>query len=137
MPSAPPRTGSPSALTQALSLLRALEREAIADGVPIALASGYAHEGAASLNPQFVLYMACQNLGMNAEEAIVAATYNAACSLRLSHVTGSLVPGKSADMCLMDVDNYHELARRAGHHDVAMVIRAGRIVYRRPNLTLD
>ena len=74
---------------------------------------------------------------MTVEEAIVAATYNAACSLRLSHVTGSLAPGKSADICVMDVDDYRELPRRAGHHDLSVVMRAGKIVYRRPNLTLD
>ena len=74
---------------------------------------------------------------MTAEEAIVAATYNAACSLRYSHVTGSVAPGKSADLCLMDVDDYHELARRAGHHDVTLVMRAGKVVYRRAAVALD
>jgi imidazolonepropionase len=112
-------------------------RSAIDDGTPIALASGYQHENAASINPQFLLYLACQALGMTAEEAIVATTYNAACSLRLSHVTGSLAPGKAADICMIDMDHYRDLARRAGHHDVCMVMRAGKVIYRRPNLTLE
>lgn len=113
------------------------KRSAIDDGIPVALASGYRHDGTASLNPQFLLYMASQTLGMTIEEAIVATTYNAACSLRLSHVSGSLAPGKSADICVMDVDDYRELARRAGHHDACLVMRAGKIVYRRANLSLD
>lgn len=113
------------------------ERSAVDDGFPVALASGYRHDEAASLNPQFTLFLACGILGLTVEEAIVAATHNAACSLRISHVTASLAPGKSADICLMDVDDYHELARRAGHSDVALAMRAGKIVYRRPNLTLD
>ena len=37
----------------------------------------------------------------------------------------------------MDVDDYRELARRAGHHDVSLVMRAGKVVYRRPNVTLE
>jgi imidazolonepropionase len=81
--------------------------------------------------------MACQSLGLTIEEAIVAVTYNAVCSLRLSHVTGSLEPGKSADICVVDVDDYRELARRAGHHDAHLVMRAGKIVYRRPSLTTE
>ncbi len=113
------------------------KRSAIDDGINIALASGYRRDCTASLNPQFLLFMACHVLRMTAEEAIVASTYNAACSLRLSHVTGSLAPGKAADICVMDVDDYHELARRAGHHDVSLVMRAGKVVYRRQSLTLD
>ena len=102
-------------------------RSALDDGTPIALGSGYRHDHAASMNPQFLLYLACQALEMTVEEAIVAVTYNAACSLRLSHVTGSLAPGKAADLCMVDVGNYRELARRAGHHDICMVMRAGKV----------
>lgn len=112
-------------------------RGAVDFGTPVALASGYGNNGTASLNPQFLLYMACRHLGLSIEEAIVATTYNAVCSLRLSHVTGSLEPGKSADLVVMDLDDYNELGRRAGHHDAHLVIRAGRIVYRRSNLKLE
>ena len=112
-------------------------RSAIDQGTPLALASGSRDDIPSSMNPQFLLYLAGDALGMTAEEAIVAATYNAACSLLFSHVTGSVEPGKSADLCLMDVDDYHELARRAGHHDVSLVIRAGHVVYRRAGLSLD
>ena len=113
------------------------KRSAIDDGIAFAVASGYGRGGPSSMNPQFWLFMACHAMGMKVEEAIVAATYNAACSLRLSHVTGSLAPGKAADICVMDVDDYRELARRAGHHDVSLVMRAGKVVYRRQGLTLD
>jgi imidazolonepropionase len=112
-------------------------RRAIDEGTPLALASGYCEDAPSSMNPQFLLYLAAHALGMTAEEAIVAATYNAACSLRFSHVTGSVAPGKSADLCLMDVDDYHELARRAGHHDVSLVLSAGKVVYRRAGISLD
>ncbi len=112
-------------------------RSAIDDGNPVAIGSGSHLNAGACLNPQFFLFLACRNLGMTSEEAIVATTYNAACSLHLSHVTGSLAPGKAADICVMDVDNYHELARRAGHNDASIVIRAGRIVYRRANPVLE
>ena len=49
---------------------------------------------------QLLLYLAAERLGMTVEEAIVATTYNAVCALRLSHATGSIEPGKSADLAL-------------------------------------
>ena len=121
--------------TRILAGLSMPVRSAIDDGTPIALGSGYQHDRVTSMNPQFLLYLACQALEMTVEEAIVATTYNAACALRLSHVTGSLAPGKAADLCMVDMDNCCDLARRAGHHDICMVMRAGKVIYRRPNLT--
>jgi imidazolonepropionase len=112
-------------------------RKAIEEGTPIALASSYRTEGDASCNMQFVLHLAVRQLGMTPEEAIVATTWNAACSLRLSHVTGSLEPRKAADLLIMDVPDYRELPRRAGHHDVSLVMRAGNIAYRTSPLILD
>ena len=100
-------------------------------GATVALASGYGSVGCATSNPQFLLYLAASRFGMSAEEAICAATWNAACSLRMSHVTGSLEPGKSADVLIMDVHDYRELGRRAGHNDIQLAMRAGQTIYRR------
>ena len=55
----------------------------------------------------------------------------------MSHVTGSLEPGRAADLLIMDVPDYRELARRAGHNDVQLALRAGRVVYQRAGLNLD
>jgi imidazolonepropionase len=86
---------------------------------------------------QYLLHLAVHRLGLTAEEAITATTWNAACSLRLSRATGSLEPGKSADLLLMEVSDYRDLARRVGHHDVSLVMRAGQIVTRSPALSVD
>ena len=109
-------------------------RGIIDEGGAVALGSGYGQQGFASFNPQFLLHLGSTRFGMTEEEAICAATWNAACSLRMSHVTGSLEPGKSADVLVMDVSDYRELARRAGHNDVQLVIRAGQIIYKRAAL---
>jgi imidazolonepropionase len=114
-----------------------IARPLLEQDAALALASGYTTRGAASFNPQFLLYLAVARFGMTAEEALCAATWNAACSLRMSHVTGSLEPGKAADLLIVDVHDYRELARRAGHNDVQLALRAGRIVYRRAGLNLD
>ena len=112
-------------------------RREIDEGIPVAIASGFRPPRVGSLNPQFLLYLAASRCGMTAEEAIVAATYNAACSLRISRVTGSLEPGKAADLLVMDVPDYHDLLCRVGHNDVQFAMREGKVVYRRSPLTLD
>jgi imidazolonepropionase len=112
-------------------------RKAIDQDVAVALASSYRPREPSSFNFQFILYLAVYRLGLTPEEAIVATIWNPACSLRLSHVAGSLEPGKAADLVMMDVPDYHELARRAGHHDVSLVLRAGQPVFRNSPLTID
>ncbi len=67
-------------------------RGAIGEGAAIALTSSYRLIDASTLNMQYLLYVAVHRLGLTPEEAITATTWNPACSLRLSHVTGSLEP---------------------------------------------
>jgi hypothetical protein len=112
-------------------------RNAINEGAAIAIASSYRTTGFSSFNMQFLLHLAVHELGMTPEEAITATTWNPACSLRLSHVTGSLAPGKAADLLVMDVPDYRDLARRAGHHDVSLVMKGGKAVFRGAALSSD
>lgn len=113
-------------------------RTSIDEGSAIALASGSpSRSGLSTANIQFILHLAVDRLGLSPEEAIVAASYNAVCSLRTSHTTGSLEPGKSADVLVMDAPDYRELHRRAGHHDLNLVIREGEIVWRAAGLIPD
>ena len=100
-------------------------------GYPVAIGSGYRPTGYASLNPQFLLHSATARFAMTSEEAITAATWNAACSLRMSHVAGSIEPEKPADLLVLDVPDYLELPRRTGQNDVLTCVRAGTVVYRR------
>jgi imidazolonepropionase len=86
---------------------------------------------------QFILHLACSRLKLGPEEAITAATHNAAAALRLADSAGSLAPERQADLIVMDVGDYRDLITRAGHHDISIVMRAGRIIYRRPSLNLE
>lgn len=65
---------------------------------------------------------------MSAEETIVALTHNAACALRLSHLCGSLDPGKAADLLVIDSNDYREMPRTFRQRDMRMVIRSGQIL---------
>jgi imidazolonepropionase len=117
-------------------------RRAIGEGAAIAIASGSIASRSrtnevSSYNMQFLLFLASDRLGLTPEEAITATTWNPACSLRLSQVTGSLEPGKSADLLVMEVPDYRDLGCRAGHHDVSLVMQEGKIVFRRPSLIPD
>jgi imidazolonepropionase len=112
-------------------------RKSIGEGAALAIASSYRATGPSSFNMQFLLHLAVHQLGMTPEEAITATTWNPACSLRLSHVSGSLEPGKDADLLLMDVPDYRDLARRAGHHDVSLVVKRGKAVFRAAALSCD
>jgi imidazolonepropionase len=112
-------------------------RRALDEGAAVALASDYGTSDASSCNMQFLLHLAVYRLGMSVEEAITASTWNGACSLRLSHVTGSLEPGRAADLLVFDVADYRDLPRRAGHHDLSLAVRAGHVVYRSAPLIQD
>ncbi|HEX4134236.1 MAG TPA: amidohydrolase family protein [Bryobacteraceae bacterium] len=112
-------------------------RSAINEGSAIALTSSYRALGSSSFNMQYLLHLAVHQLGLTMEEAVTATTWNPACSLRLSHVTASLEPGKSADLLVMDVPDYHDLPRRVGHNDISVVMRAGHVVLRSPSLSVD
>jgi len=112
-------------------------RNEIDSGIPIALGSGYQPGGLTSMNPQYLLHLGVEQFGMTPAEAICATTYNGACSLRMSHVTGSLEPGKSADLTMLDVPDYRDLVYRTGHNDVCLTMRNGQTVYARSGLKHD
>jgi imidazolonepropionase len=112
-------------------------RSAIDTGLALALSSAFRTGATGTLNMQFILHLACSRLKLTPEEAITAATHNAAAALRLDDAAGSLAPGRSADLIVMDVADYRDLMTRAGHHDVLSVMRAGRVIYRRASLVLE
>ncbi len=82
----------------------------------------------------FIIALACRYLRMTPAEAIVAATLNAAHALGLGATVGSLEVGKNADLILLDTADYCHLAYRFGTNPVALVIKAGRVVWRQRGL---
>ena len=128
----PASEGFDDAITAAQSI-----RNAISEGAAIALTSSFRPHYTSSLNMQYLLHLAVHSLGLTEEEAITATTWNAACSLRLSHVAGCLEPGRPADLIIMDVPDYRELPRRVGHHDASLVMRGGEVIYRSASLNVN
>lgn len=99
-------------------------------GIPV-LSTGYHRLSNPGFSMQAAIALAVLGHQMRIEEAIVAATINAACSLGCDVDRGSLEVGKRADLLVLDVADYHDLPRQLGVNHVAMVIRRGAVVFNR------
>jgi imidazolonepropionase len=76
------------------------------------------------------MQLACLGAGMSSEEALVAATLNAAAALGLAHRLGSLEVGKQADLVVLDAPNPKHLVYHFGVNLVRHVVKKGRVVVR-------
>lgn len=85
-------------------------RKLIDAGVAVALATDYNPGTAPTPSMPFVLSVACTHMKLSPAEAIVAATYNGACAMRMQDRKGSLEAGKDADLAIFDAADYRELA---------------------------
>lgn len=99
--------------------------------VRVALATDFNPGSSPTLNMQMVLSLACAQMRMTPAEAIVAATINGAHAVRRAERLGSLEPGKQADLCIMDVEDYRQIPYFFGMNHCRMTIKKGAIAYRR------
>lgn len=100
-------------------------------GGALALSSGYYTARAPNFNMQMAIALAVMRLGLTAEEAFAAATVNAAHAAGQSATTGTLEPGKRADVLILNLSDLSELPQQFGVNHVAMVLRSGNIVLNR------
>ncbi len=103
----------------------------IDSGGAIALSSGYDASDAPTFSMQTAVSLAVMRLRLSTEEAISAATINAAHAVAGSHSVGSIECGKRADLLVLNVPDYREIPRRFGINNVVMAIREGNLVYNR------
>ncbi len=115
-----------------LSLERyAPARMLIEAGAAVALATDFNPGTSPTVSMPMVIALACRRMGMTAGQAIVASTANGAYSLGLGGRTGTLEAGKDADLVLLDVEDYRELAYWFGMNPVLTTIKRGRVIYQR------
>ena len=107
---------------------RAPARAIISVGCPIALATDFNPGSSPTQSMPLVLNMACVRFGMSVAEAIVGATFNAACAIEQQHRLGSIEPGKQADLIVCDVAEYREIAYFFGGNPVRTVVKRGKVV---------
>ena len=101
-------------------------RALIAAGVPVAVATDVNPGGGLSPSMPFAIALACFAMDMTFEEALVAATINAAWSLNLSAQVGSLEPGKLADFAIVLGEPINLV--RVGAPSILAVFQRGRLV---------
>ena len=108
-------------------------RRIISAGVPVALGTDLSP---ASWNEsmQVVLALATHGLGMYPEEALTAATVNAAFALGKGKEVGTLEPGMAGDLLVLDADSVGHLGYRIGGNLVEKVVKGGRVVVDRAPL---
>jgi imidazolonepropionase len=95
-------------------------------GVPVALATDVNPGGGFSPSMPFAMALACFSMGLTFEEALVAATLNAAYSLDRHESVGSLEPGKLMDAVLVDGEAINLI--RVGAPAIRLVIKRGQAV---------
>lgn len=105
-------------------------RAMIDAGCAIALATDLNPGSSLVYSMPFVMTLAALQMGLSAEECIVASTINGAHALSLAAVTGSLEPGKRADVIVIDVPSYNEIPYHVGADIVRDVFIAGKAVKR-------
>ena len=93
-------------------------------GVPVALATDVNPGGGFSASMPFAIALACFAMNMTLEEAIVAATINAAYAIDRHDRLGSLEPGKQLDAVILRGDPIDLI--RIGTGVVAAVVKRGR-----------
>lgn len=103
-------------------------RAMIQAGVAVALGSDANPGTSPTENMAFLLNLACLYLRLTPAEALAAATLNAACAVGLGGETGTLEPGKRADLLLFDAPDYRYLPYHYGTNLVRTVIRGGKVV---------
>jgi imidazolonepropionase len=105
-------------------------RRLIDAGIRVALGTDFNPGTSYTQNMQFILTLAVLKLGMSPEEAIFAATANAARAVGLQDVAGSLEPGKFCDLSVYCVSDYREIPYSYAMNQVETVVASGQIVVR-------
>jgi len=103
-------------------------RRLIDAGVPVVIATDFNPGTCPTEAMGAVLELACLSLSLSIDEAIAAATLNAAYALGRAAETGSIEVGKRADFVIHAVPNRYHLVYRFGVRRVRTVVAGGKVV---------
>lgn len=115
-------------------------RRLVAAGVPVALATDCNPGSSHTENMAMIMALACLGAGLSTDEALTAATLNAAAALGRADRIGTLEVGKQADVVVLDAPSHAHLVYHFGVNLVRHVVKCGRLVVedgrlRRPRST--
>jgi imidazolonepropionase len=103
-------------------------RKLIDAGCALAVSTDYNPGSAPCPSQQTAMQIACRYQKILPSEAINATTINAAWSIGLGNLTGSIEAGKWADFLILDTKDYREICYEFGGNFVRTVIKSGSIV---------
>jgi imidazolonepropionase len=101
-------------------------RRLVDAGAAVAIATDFNPGTSAVLSMPEAIAFGCSLYRLTPSEALVASTLNAAAVLGLADRTGSLEPGKSADLVVLDAPGVAGVPYRPGHDPVITSFVAGR-----------
>ena len=104
-------------------------RALVEAGAPVALGTDANPGGGLSPSMPFAMTVACFSMGLSFEEALAAATVNAAWSLGVHHERGSVEVGKRADLVVLRSPRLLDLLR-VGVPAIRAVVKDGRVAAR-------
>jgi imidazolonepropionase len=108
-------------------------REIIRRGLPVALGTDLSAADMCE-SMQMMMTLAILQMKMTSEEALVAATINAAHSIKRDKEIGSLEVGKRADMVVFDAPNQKHFGYHYGVNLAERVYKDGKLVAERGRL---
>lgn len=94
-------------------------------GLPVALGTDYNAGSCLLPSMQMAMSLAVLKMKMTPEEALTAATVNAAYSLGLGDRIGSLETGKQADIIVLNTPDWRDAIYRFGGNAVRAVVKSG------------
>lgn len=126
------RAGTCGVLLPAATLFLMMDRrppgrKLVEAGVPVAVATDFNPGSCPTESMGAALWSGCLVGRLSVDEAITAATLNAAAALGRADRAGSLEPGKRADLVVHGVPNRYHLVYRFGVPRVRTVIAGGRV----------
>jgi imidazolonepropionase len=105
-------------------------RRMIDAGLPVSLATDFNPGSSPSGRMSFVVSLACIKMKMTPEEAIHAATLNAAYAMDLSATHGSIAVGKKANVIITkEIPHYHYIPYNFGSDVINTVLVNGKVVF--------
>ncbi|XP_030409769.1 probable imidazolonepropionase [Gopherus evgoodei] len=114
-----------------LRLKQPQARRMLKEGVIVALGSDF-NPNAYCYSMPIVMHLACVNMKMSMNEALAAATINAAYALGRSDMHGSIEKGKQGDLIIINSSRWEHLIYQFGGHQelIEYVIVKGKVIYK-------